>query len=101
MPQLWVSLPEVVEYNITDIRYRHRCHHHRHLRAYFRGFLQYAGPFAGIYGRRQQPRIPEHPCADGVSGHCHQAVHVLGAVFHHGAGIHERITFGGAGLRGL
>ena len=60
----------------------HCCHGHdnRHIWSDLGRFLPHAGPLLGLRGRKGQPHLPEHPRADGLSGHCHAAVHVHGVV---------------------
>ena len=69
----------------------HYCNHHGHVRFDLGGLLRDAGPFVELHRREQQPHLPEHSGAAGLSGQRHAAVHVHGAVLQQHGGVHEQL----------
>ena len=80
-----------VEYKISDKWHGHHGHHHGHVRFDHGGLFRDAGPFVELHGREQQPHLPEHSGAAGLSGQRRAAVHVHGAVLQQHGGVREQL----------
>ena len=72
--------------------YGHYCNYNGHLWIDLGGLLRDAWPFVELHRREQQPHLPEHSGAAGLSGQRHAAVHVHGVVLQQHGGVHERLV---------